>query len=89
MQEKTKVNERRVRNARPALPKAWARTRSIIAKSSGESKLFVVIRGSSEELGLVTLAGDFGADKRVRAHVDATAAKGMVERRGLSRVRHM
>ena len=26
------------------------------------------------------LAGDFGADMKVRVHVDATAAKGLVER---------
>ena len=69
--------------------KAWSKTQSIIAKSSGESELFGVIKGSSEALGLVTLAGDFGHVLRTRVHVDATAAKGMVERRGISRVRHI
>ena len=69
--------------------KAWAKTQSIIAKSSGESELFGVIKGSSEGRGLVTLAVDFGADMKVRVHVDATAAKGMVERCGLSRVWHI
>ena len=69
--------------------KAWSKTQSIIAKSSGESELFGVIKGSSEALGLVTLAGDFGHVLGTRVHVDATAAKGMVERRGISRVRHI
>ena len=69
--------------------KAWSKTQSIIAKSSGESELYSVIKGSSEALGLVTLAGDFGMEIKTRVHVDATAAKGMVERRGISRVRHI
>ena len=51
--------------------------------------MFGVVKGSSEVLGLVTLAGDFGRVLRNRVHVDATAAKGMVERRGISRVCHI
>ena len=69
--------------------KAWSKTQSIIAKSSGESELFGVIKGSTEGLGLVSMALDFGNTMSVRVHVDANAAKGIVERRGLSRVRHI
>ena len=69
--------------------KAWSKTQSIIAKSSAESELYGIIKGSSEGLGLVALAGDFGSSVKVRVHVDATAAMGIVERRGLSRVRHI
>ena len=60
--------------------KAWSKTQSIIAKSSGDSELYGVIKGTSEGLGLVTLAGDLGMELKTRVHVDATAAKGMVER---------
>ena len=45
--------------------KAWSRTQSIIAKSSGESELYGVIRGSPEGLDLVTLAGDFGVEFKI------------------------
>ena len=69
--------------------KAWSKTQLIIAKSSGDSELYGVIKGSSEGLRLVTLAGDLGMEPKSRVHVDATAAKGMVERRGISRVRHI
>ena len=69
--------------------KAWSKTQAIIAKSSGESELYGVIRGSAEALGLVSMALDFGTRFETRVHVDANAAKGMVERRGLSRVRHI
>ena len=64
----------------------WSKTQSMIAKSLGESELYGVIKGSSEALGLVTLAKDLGMEINTRVHVDATAAKGMVERRGISRV---
>ena len=37
----------------------------------------------------MTLAGDLGMELKTRVHADATAAKGMVERRGISRVRHI
>ena len=69
--------------------KAWSKTQSIIAKSSAESELYGVIKGSSEALGLATMARDFGVEMTVQVHVDATAAMGIVERRGISRVRHI
>ena len=69
--------------------KAWSKTQSMIAKSSGESELYGVIKGSSDALGLVTLAKDLGMEIDTRVHVDATAAKGIVERRGISQVRHI
>ena len=69
--------------------KAWPKTQSIIAKSSGESELFGVIKGSSKGLGLIALAKDFGVEIATRVHVDATAPKGMFEGLGISRVRHI
>ena len=48
-----------------------------------------LLEESSEGLGLITLAKDFGGEIATRVHVDATAAKGMVERRGISSVRHI
>ena len=69
--------------------KAWSKTQSIIAKSSAESELYGVIKGSAEALGLATLASDFGEKMNVQVHVDDTAAMGIVERRGISRVRHI
>ena len=69
--------------------KARSKTQSIISMSSGESELYGIIKGSSEALGLLTLAVGLGMELKTRVHVDATAAKGMVERRGISRVRHI
>ena len=61
----------------------------MVAKSSGEAELYGIVRGACEGLGLSTLFKDLGCDVKVRVHIDASAAKGMVERRGLSKVRHL
>ena len=69
--------------------KSWAKTQTLVAKSSGESELYGTIRGSTEALGLATLSHDLGEVILIRVHVDANAAKGMVERQGLQKVRHL
>ena len=69
--------------------KSWSKTQSVIAKSSAESELYAIIRASTEALGMVTLYKDMGSDVKIRVHVDATAAKSIVERQGLGKVRHV
>ena len=60
----------------------------LVAKSSAEAELYGLVRGATEGLGVVTLANDMGADLSVQMHVDASAAIGMIERRGLFKARH-
>ena len=69
--------------------KSWSKTQAVIAKSSAESELFAIVRASTEALGLVTLFGDLGMTIDTRVHVDASAAKSIVEREGLGNVRHV
>ena len=69
--------------------KAWAKTQSVIAKSSAESELYSVVKGATEGLGLITLCKDLGAEVGVKLNLDATAAKGILERQGISKVRHI
>ena len=69
--------------------KTWSKTQAVIAKSSGEAELFGVVRGSTEGLGVITLGADMGMTLGARVHVDANAAKGIVEREGLGKVRHV
>ena len=69
--------------------KAWTKTQQTVAMSSAESELFGIIRASCEALGLQSLIKGFLTDAKVRIQVDATAAKSIVERRGLSKVRHL
>ena len=72
------------------LIRSYSKTQSIVAKSSGESELYGIIRASTEGLGIVTLLGDFGVkDAVVSIGIDATAAMGMAQRVGLNKVRHV
>ena len=70
--------------------KAWSKTQAIVAKSSAEAELYGVVRGATEALGMTTLVRDLGGEEmQIQLHLDAMAAKGIVERRGLSKVRHI
>ena len=72
------------------LIKAWSKTQAVLAKSSAESELYEVVNGACEGLGVNTLLRDLGQhEPKVRMHLDATAARGIVERKGLSKVRHI
>ena len=71
------------------LIKSWAKTQATIAKSSAESELYGIVRGTCEALGFISLAEDLGSEMTARLHMDATAAQGIVDRQGLSKVRHL
>ena len=71
------------------LIKCWAKTQATIAKSSAESELYGIVRASCETLGFLSLALDMGVDMQSRLHMDATAAQGIIDRQGLSKVRHL
>ena len=62
--------------------KTWSNTQALVAKSSREAELCAVVRGATEALGMATLAKDFGQSVSIQLHIDALAAKGMVERNG-------
>ena len=69
--------------------KAWPKTQAVLAKSSAESELFSAVKGATEGLGLITLNNDLGKVKEVKLNLDATAAKGLLETQGISKVKHI
>ena len=71
------------------LIKTWSKTQATIAKSSAESELYGIVRATVESMGLLTLIGDLGGSIKARLHMDSTAAKGIIDREGLSKVRHL
>ena len=72
-----------------AVLKAWSRTQTLIALSSGESELAAVTKAAAEALGLQSVLSDFGVSVSLEVHSDATAAIGICKRQGLGRVRHL
>ena len=48
-----------------------------------------MVKAACEAIDTVALAKDFGVELRVRLHVDTAAARGILERHGVGRVRHL
>ncbi len=67
----------------------WSKTGSIIARRSADSELYGMIKGGCDGLGMRALCEDQREEVDIQLHVDALAAKGIVERKGLSNVRHI
>ena len=71
------------------LIKTWSKTQSLIALSSAESELYGVVKAASEALGIMSVTQDFGRPLKAKVFADASAALGIIVRRGLGKVRHI
>ena len=71
------------------LIKCYSKTQQNIALSSGEAELYAIVRASSEVLGIMALYADWGITMEGKIWADASAALGIVNRRGLGKVRHL
>ncbi len=64
-------------------------TQQTIALSSGEADLKGILKGAAEGLGLQSVGMDLNTELSVHLYTDSSAAMGMVNRKGLGRVRHV
>jgi hypothetical protein len=71
------------------LVRHWSSTQKTIALSSGEAELHGIVRGASEALALRSFGWDMGLTISLTIHTDSSAAKGIAEREGIGRVRHL
>ena len=71
------------------LIRSYAKTQATIALSSGEAELYATVMASSEGLGLRAMMLDFGIDEIPHLFVDASAAIGICQRKGLGKIRHL
>ena len=69
--------------------RTWSKTQNTIAQSSAESELLAIVRAATEALGCMSLAADLGLKFDTRMHVDASAALGILERKGVGKIRHL
>ena len=67
----------------------WSKTQAVVTKGSVESELYGVVRGACEGLGMKALCADVGSKVGIRLELAATAAKGILDRHGLAKVRHI
>ena len=68
--------------------KAWLATQQVIALSSGEADLYVLVNGVAPSHGLAGVLNDFGIGVGCAFCTDASAAIGMVHQQGLGKTRH-
>ena len=69
--------------------KAWSKGQIAIALSSAESELYAPVTAVAEPFGLQALFQDAGMKASTRVMADASAALGIIERKGLGKARHL
>ena len=69
--------------------KGWSKTQSLVAFSSGESELHATLKAAAETLGMISMMKDLGWNVIGEVWGDATAALGIINRRGLGKTRHI
>ncbi len=69
--------------------KTWSSTQAVLALSSGEAEYYAALKGASLALGMRSIAGDLGIALSIRLHTDSAAAKGIMLRRGLGKMRRL
>ena len=57
--------------------------------SSGEAEFYAIVEGISRALGVQSLLKDLGQFLKVQIHTDSTAGKGIAQRNGIGKVRHL
>ena len=71
------------------LIRAYSKTQSNIALSSGEAEYYAMVKCASEALGMKAMAEDFDVKMEPWLYVDATAAIGIAQRVGVGKIRHL
>ena len=71
------------------LIKTWSTNQAVIALSSGEAEYYSMVKGGSIALGFQAMIKELGVDLDIDLRSDASAAVGIVMRRGLGKVRHI
>ena len=69
--------------------RSYAKTQANIALSTAEAELYAIVTAASEGLGMKAMARDFGREANPHLHVDASAAIGITQRKGLGKLRHL
>ena len=69
--------------------KSWSRNQSVVALSSAEAELYGAVKCTAELIGLINLAKEWGDELEGSILADASAALGIISRRGVGKVRHL
>ena len=68
---------------------SFSRRQSVIALASGESEYYAGVSGVAEGLMLQDVLGFFEFQLKIELYMDASAARGIANRQGVGKVRHL
>ena len=71
------------------LIRASSSTQQIIGLSTGEAEFMALAKAASVGYGAISMARDLGLSLDLVCKVDATAAQGIAQRRGVGKIRHL
>jgi hypothetical protein len=74
------------------LIKSWSTTQASIALSSGEAEYYGMVKGAAQALGARGMCADLGINlyaKVINLYTDASAAKGIANRKGVGKIRQL
>ena len=69
--------------------RAWSSNQSVIALSSGEAEYYAALKGASSALGFQSMLRDLGMNGSITLFTDSSAARGIIHRAGLGKLRHL
>ena len=69
--------------------RGWASTQAVHALSSGEAEYYAAPKGACAALGFQPMLKDLGLKASVTLFTDSSAARGIIHREGLGKVRHL
>ena len=67
----------------------WCRTQQSIALSSCEAELNGICKAATEGLGAKNLTVELGQEEELEIQTDASAAVGVVQRKGAGKIKHL
>ena len=67
----------------------WSRTQQVVSLSSAEAELHALCKCASESLAVVNMAMEMYAFPALRLQTDSSAARGIVQRAGCGKVKHL
>jgi len=69
--------------------RGWSTNQVVIALSTGEAEYYAALKGSSQALGFQSMLRDIGLCTSVTLFSDSSAARGIIHRAGLGKLRHL
>ena len=61
----------------------------MIALSSGEAEYYAALKGASAAIGFQSMLRDLGIEASIILYSDSSAARGIIHRAGLGKLRHL